>query len=105
MREVCEWSEQTGATVYKIRQKACYLDVLVLMTGNRQVTQEIRQRYRQRSARICKVCGGPAVPVEQRIPRPTRTHCGRCEQRWKELGEKRALWMEHARIWLPEWRV
>lgn len=94
-----------GAMVMLVRQKVCFLDILVVGLGGNPQSKAFRQRYRRLSARVCEVCGGPAVPVTERIPRPTRTHCDVCAAQWRTEhdGDERRLWMEHAGRWLPEW--
>jgi hypothetical protein len=78
--------DATGATVFRVRQKYCLLNILVRSPEGMAHSQALRARYQRRSARVCEVCGGPAVPVAERIPRPTRTHCAGCERRWRTPG-------------------
>ena len=90
-----------GGTVIQVRQKVGHLDISARSdTG---WCNELRERYLNRSRVVCEVCGGRAVPVEEVLPRPTRTHCGPCAKRRRELNDERDLWMEAAEVWLPEW--
>ena len=100
-------AEEMGAEIYDVRQKIAYLRISIDVRkehGGREESSRLQEQYRLRSSRICEVCGGPAVPVEERIPRPTRTHCDDCHERYMELPDERSLWMERAGVWLPEWR-
>lgn len=99
------FADAAGGAIERVRQKHGWLDVAVRHPAGRHAGQEVRERYRALSQRVCEACGGPAVPTVERIPRPTRTHCETCEERWDELlGDERALWIDRAGCWLPEWR-
>lgn len=95
--------EARGCVVERVRQKLCLLDVLARQIGGAEESLALRDRFLERSRYVCEVCGGPAPAAV--MPRDTRTHCSTCASRWQELGwGERALWMEHAGVWLPEWR-
>jgi hypothetical protein len=100
LRQAFAEIEAAGGEVTQVRQKIGHLDISArCKTG---WLEELRDRYVNRSRVLCEVCGGRALPVEEQLPRPTRTHCNRCAERWAELGDERQLWMEESGVWLPE---
>ena len=101
VRDVFDRAGRGQFEVHQVRQSHCLLDVIVRHPEGVDRADEIREHYRSRSARICDVCGGPAVPAAELIPRPTRTHCTTCARRWVELIDERSLWIERAGVWLP----
>lgn len=101
VREAWAEVEANGGEVTQVRQKVGFLDISA--RGPAGWLEDVRNRYIARSRTVCEVCGNDAVPVDEVVPRPTRTHCDRCAKRWDELGDERALWMEAARVWLPKW--
>lgn len=91
--------EKAHGRVYDLTQKAGTLRIRARGPGG--WLGELAARYEAASATVCEVCGGPATTNSG----PTlRTHCPECAARWKALEfDDRALWMNVAGRWLPEW--
>lgn len=101
LRDAFAEVEAADGEVIQVRQKLGYLDISARSkTG---WMTDLRDRYVNRSRVVCEVCGDPSIPVEELLPRPTRTHCETCAERWSVLRDERKLWMEAAGVWLPEW--
>ena len=101
LRQALAEVEAAGGEVTKVKQKFGHLHISARSETGWMV--DLLDRYLNASRVVCEVCGGPAVPAEEVLPRPTRTQCDRCAERWAELRSERELWMEAAGVWLPEW--
>ncbi|CAN5227098.1 hypothetical protein BH09GEM1_BH09GEM1_45380 [soil metagenome] len=105
-------AETPGAEVTTVKQKCALLQVGFWHMDRRERTRlaAYSEALATASAACCEACGTAVPPLVVRtVPYPTRNHCARCTTRLMELDEEhggdseRALWMECAKMWLPEW--